>query len=176
MQIAYLIFLYLLSIAYYRGRCSRPLKFYLWKGKTDMKKHGGDKKQLWLKAGFVVGVLAILIGIYFMGTYKDTVFYGSPDSFSGGTLHLGTAKFGADFYTEIYESTTFAGNAVKGVYELLGAAFGMLFILIGAIDVCVFGVKLAEYKPAPQAQPAAPKQPVQQVQPVQQDLPDQAQL
>ena len=109
-------------------------------------------------------------------SYKDTVFYGSPDSFSGGTLHLGTAKFGADFYTEIYESTTFAGNAVKGVYELLGAAFGMLFILIGAIDVCVFGVKLAEYKPAPQAQPAAPKQPVQQVQPVQQDLPDQAQL
>ena len=78
-----------------------------------MKKHGGDKKQLWLKAGFVVGVLAILIGIYFMGTYKDTVFYGSPDSSYGGTLHLGTAKFGADFYTEIYESTTFAGNAVK---------------------------------------------------------------
>lgn len=35
-----------------------------------MKKHGGDKKQLWLKAGFVVGVLAILIGIYFMGTYN----------------------------------------------------------------------------------------------------------
>ena len=141
-----------------------------------MKKHGGDKKQLWLKAGFVVGVLAILIGIYFMGTYKDTVFYGSPDSFSGGTLHLGTAKFGADFYTEIYESTTFAGNAVKGVYELLGAAFGMLFILIGAIDVCVFGVKLAEYKPAPQAQSAAPEQRIQPVQPVQQDLPDQAQL
>ena len=48
-----------------------------------MKKHGGDKKQLWLKAGFVVGVLAILIGIYFMGTYKDTV-----DALVQGILYL----------------------------------------------------------------------------------------
>lgn len=146
-----------------------------------MKKQIKDKKALFLKAGFVVGVLAILVGIYFMVTYKDTVFYGSPSSSSGGTLHLGTAKFGADFYTEIYESTTFAGNAVKGVYELLGAAFGMLFILIGAIDVCVFGVKLADYTPQavlaaepavlPEqpADPAVYQQPVQQVQPDQQD-------
>ena len=115
-----------------------------------MKQQIKDKKRLWLRAGFIAGVLAMLAGIYFLAAYKDTVFYGSPDSVYGGTLHLGTAKFGADFYTEIYESTTFAGNAVKGVYELLGRAFGVLFILLGAIDACAFGVKLAEYGPPPE--------------------------
>lgn len=114
------------------------------------------KRGIWIKAGIAVGVICIIVGVIFLFGFKDKPFYGvSEDS---GTIRLGTAKFGADFYTEIYESTTFAANAVKGVYEMLSTCFGALFVLAGAIDVCVFGSKLPgkeEDAPVPEAAPEA---------------------
>lgn len=101
-----------------------------------------ERRNIWPLCGMAVGILAVLIGLIFLFGFKDEIFYGSADSIYGGTTRLGTATFGADFYTEIYESTTFAGNAVKGVYELLSTCFGMLFLLMGAIDICAFGSKL----------------------------------
>ena len=83
----------------------------------------------WVLAGMAVGIAAILVGLVFLFGFKDEIFYGSASSSSGGTTRLGTAAFGADFYTDIYKSATFAGNAVKGVYELLSTCFGVLFIL-----------------------------------------------
>ena len=87
----------------------------------------------WVLAGMAVGIAAILVGLVFLFGFKDEIFYGSASSSSGGTTRLGTAAFGADFYTDIYKSTTFAGNAVKGVYELLSTCFGVLFILGAAL-------------------------------------------
>ena len=110
----------------------------------------------WVLAGMAVGIVAILAGLVFLFGFKDEIFYGSASSSSGGTTRLGTAAFGADFYTDIYKSTTFAGNAVKGVYELLSTCFGVLFILLGAVDLCAFGSRLTAVKGEEAAVPAAP--------------------
>lgn len=114
----------------------------------------------WVLAGMAVGIVAILAGLVFLFGFKDEIFYGSASSSSGGTTRLGTAAFGADFYTDIYKSTTFAGNAVKGVYELLSTCFGVLFILLGAVDLCAFGSRLTPGKGAETtaAAPAAPEE------------------
>ena len=96
----------------------------------------------WVLAGMAVGIAAILVGLVFLFGFKDEIFYGSASSSSGGTTRLGTAAYGADFYTDIYKSATFAGHAVKGGYELLSTCFGALFILLGAIDLCAFGGRL----------------------------------
>ena len=109
----------------------------------------------WVLAGMAVGIAAILVGLVFLFGFKDEIFYGSASSSSGGTTRLGTAAFGADFYTDIYKSTTFAGNAVKGVYELLSTCFGVLFILLGAVDLCAFGSRLAPGKGEEAAAPTA---------------------
>ena len=109
----------------------------------------------WVLAGMAVGIVAILVGLVFLFGFKDEIFYGSASSSSGGTTRLGTAAFGADFYTDIYKSTTFAGNAVKGVYELLSTCFGVLFILLGAVDLCAFGSRLAPGKGEEAAAPTA---------------------
>lgn len=98
-----------------------------------------DKKNIWLLAGMAIGVIAIIVGLVFIGSHNSDVFYGSPDSSYGGTTRLGTATFGADFYTEIYKSTTFAGNAAAALSGLISTCFGLLFLFLGAIDVCVFG-------------------------------------
>ena len=110
----------------------------------------------WVLAGMAVGIVAILAGLVFLFGFKDEIFYGSASSSSGGTTRLGTAAFGADFYTDIYKSATFAGNAVKGVYELLSTCFGVLFILLGAVDLCAFGSRLTAVKGEEAAVPAAP--------------------
>ena len=112
----------------------------------------------WVLAGMAVGIVAILVGLVFLFGFKDEIFYGSASSSSGGTTRLGTAAFGADFYTDIYKSTTFAGNAVKGVYELLSTCFGVLFILLGAVDLCAFGSRLTAVKGEEAAVPAAPEE------------------
>ncbi len=112
----------------------------------------------WVLAGMAVGIVAILAGLVFLFGFKDEIFYGSASSSSGGTTRLGTAAFGADFYTDIYKSTTFAGNAVKGVYELLSTCFGVLFILLGAVDLCAFGSRLTAVKGEEAAVPAAPEE------------------
>ena len=110
----------------------------------------------WVLAGMAVGIVAILVGLVFLFGFKDEIFYGSASSSYGGTTRLGTAAFGADFYTDIYKSTTFAGNAVKGVYELMSTCFGVLFILLGAVDLCAFGSRLTAVKGEEAAVPAAP--------------------
>ena len=109
----------------------------------------------WLLAGMAVGIVAILVGLAFLFGFKDEIFYGSASSASGGTTRLGTAAFGAD-----YKSTTFAGNAVKGVYELLSTCFGALFLLLGAADLCFFGSRLSRTeKPVTPPAPAAETEP-----------------
>lgn len=120
----------------------------------------------WLLAGMAVGIIAILVGLAFLFGFKDEIFYGSASSASGGTTRLGTAAFGADFYTDIYKSTTFAGNAVKGVYELLSTCFGALFLLLGAADLCFFGSRLSRAE-----KPVTPTAPEAETAPEPQEAP-----
>ena len=82
------------------------------------------KGNAWTLAGMAVGIAAMVIGLVFLFGFKDETFYGS-------TVRLGTAVYGADFYTDIYKSTTFAANALKDIYEMLSTCFGVLFLLLG---------------------------------------------
>lgn len=113
-----------------------------------------DKKKgnAWTLAGMAVGIAAMVIGLVFLFGFKDETFYGS-------TVRLGTAVYGADFYTDIYKSTTFAANALKDIYEMLSTCFGVLFLLLGAIDLCAFGSRLQPKQKAV-AVPAAGPVPV----------------
>ena len=113
-----------------------------------------DKKKgnAWTLAGMAVGIAAMVIGLVFLFGFKDETFYGS-------TVRLGTAVYGADFYTDIYKSTTFAANALKDIYEMLSTCFGVLFLLLGAIDLCAFGSRL-QPKQKEAAVPAAGPVPV----------------
>lgn len=89
---------------------------------------------LWCIIGIISGLILIIIGIVFLLKFKNATFYGYIS-------RLGTATFGADFYTEIYESTTFAANALKETYEMINTYFGTFLIFIGVVDICIFGSK-----------------------------------
>lgn len=86
-------------------------------------------------AAMAAGILLIVVGGVFLLGFKDVAFYGN-------ILRVGQSTFGADFYTEIYKSTTFAANALKEIYEMISTCFGVLFIFIGVIDVCFWGSKM----------------------------------
>ena len=82
-----------------------------------------------------MGIISVVTGIVFILGFKD-------ESMIGYVSELGAGTYGADFYTEIAKSTAFAGNAVKAVYEMMSRCFGILFVIVGAIDVCYFGNKI----------------------------------
>ncbi len=107
------------------------------------------KGNAWTLAGMAVGIAAMVIGLVFLFGFKDETFYGS-------TVRLGTAVYGADFYTDIYKSTTFAANALKDIYEMLSTCFGVLFLLLGAIDLCAFGSRLQPKQKAAAVSAAGP--------------------
>lgn len=52
-------------------------------------------------------------------------------------------KFGADFYTEMYDVTIDVGHAINYAINDLIRAMGWLIISIGAIDICFFAYKFA---------------------------------
>mgnify|MGYP000002395316 CR=1 FL=1 len=110
------------------------------------------KGNAWTLAGIAVGIAAMVIGLVFLFGFKDETFYGS-------TVRLGTAFFNETATTEIYTSTTFAANALKDIYEMLSTCFGVLFLLLGAIDLCAFGSRLQPKQKAA-AVPAAGPVPV----------------
>lgn len=97
-----------------------------------------DKRNILYIIAMLTGVAAIIIGIWFL----NRQFYGSAS--------LDEIKFGADFYTEIY-------NANRRIYGMLShindfieyvkKGFGFTFILGGVVDICVFAGKLNFCKP-----------------------------
>lgn len=79
--------------------------------------------------GIIVGLIIIFIGLETTDTYISTY---SVDS---------GIRFGADFYTEIYDVTSDVGKAVnyntQGL-ERVCEAIGWLIFSIGALDVLAF--------------------------------------
>lgn len=91
--------------------------------------------------GIIVGIIIIIIGFYVQNISVD-----SSDTNVGSSY----MKFGADFYTEMYDVTRDVGLAINNAQEnicnaveRICDAIGWLIISIGAIDFCFFAYKFA---------------------------------
>lgn len=103
------------------------------------------KKKIFLIIPIVVGIVAILLGLFFIFFMSgNDSFYGNANSISGAISRLGTSKYGADFYNDIYEATAFTGNATSAIYHIICYSMGALFIMGGLIDICYFIPKLSK--------------------------------
>lgn len=94
------------------------------------------KQKFWNLTGAILGVLVIIVGIYFIRTPASSRYTSTADS----------ASFGGDFYTYEYEATQKAANNVAAVADNIGnvgaklALYnGSLFIVIGLVMVLHFG-------------------------------------
>lgn len=85
-------------------------------------------KQKMCVVGAVVGVVIIIIGFCVM----------NPETYTVGDPFI---KFGADFYTEIYDVTRAVGGAMQRNYTNICNAIGWLIVALGAMDVCYFLLK-----------------------------------
>ena len=82
--------------------------------------------------GIIVGVTIIIVGF----SLQDTSNYSIGESI----------KFGADFYTEMYDVTKDVGRAINYAINDLICAIGWLIVSIGAIDICFFVYKLVKVR------------------------------
>ena len=92
----------------------------------------------------IIGILAGLAAIYFGYTFLSM--------YSGYSVDI--KKYGADFYSDIYDATRVAGANIRTLANIVRQGFGYLLMLLGATDVCFFGYKLTDRQPIP-AKPAA---------------------
>lgn len=90
----------------------------------------------WEYVGIAVGVIAILAGLVFLIGFNDTHFL------KGFAPVVPRQSYGGDFYTGSQNATAFAANGVAALYKMMSACFGMLFIILGGIDVCFWGSKI----------------------------------
>ena len=81
--------------------------------------------------GVILGIGIIIAGIAVM----------NPETYTIGEPFI---KFGADFYTEIYDVTRSVGGAVQRNYKNICNAIGWLIISLGAIDISYFLLKLVD--------------------------------
>ena len=102
-----------------------------------------NKKNIWNIIGIACGVVIIILGVVILSTDLEL---------RSGT-HTGTAAFGGDFYTYIYEATSNAANNVQSLCslvsqscELIVKGFEYLLLAIGLTDICLFGTKISTLK------------------------------
>ena len=89
-----------------------------------------NKKDIWYIIAMLVGVVAIVIGIWFL----------QRELYS---LHsLADITFGGDFYTEIYKASCRVYDVASNINDLVKKGIGFSFIFGGIIDICVFGSKI----------------------------------
>ena len=80
----------------------------------------------------VIGIF-IGIGIIAFGMEQTNLFF----------TDIGESiKFGADFYTEMYDVTKEVGYEICNALGYIRRAIGLLIVSIGAVDVCYFLFKL----------------------------------
>jgi hypothetical protein len=87
------------------------------------------KKQTTSIIGIALGIAIIIIGICVM----------NPETYTVGDPFI---KFGADFYTEMYDVTQEVGGAVQRAYVNICNAIGWLIVAIGLFDVAYFVCKM----------------------------------
>lgn len=100
-----------------------------------------DKEQV-NKIGIIIGVIIVIIGFFVQGIKIESSDYSVGE--------YGT-KFGADFYTEIYDVTRDVGISVNKTrenvchgLERVCDAIGWLIVVIGVLDILHFVAKKAD--------------------------------
>lgn len=83
-------------------------------------------------AGVVVGIIAIIVGFSVLDA-------GGPIIGRDGS----GIRFGADFYTEIYDVTQDVGRAVNYAARNICAALGWMTVILGAFIILFFAYKYA---------------------------------
>ena len=91
--------------------------------------------------GIILGIAIIIIGFCVQGISVEA---------EGADVGSSYMKFGADFYTEIYDVTRDVGIAVNraqrnicGAVESVCGAIGWLIVAIGLVDIAYFVCKMA---------------------------------
>lgn len=99
-------------------------------------------KKVFATIGMVVCVLFVIVGFVTMGQDNECSI-----ASRSGMYDSGLTTFGADFYTYSNNNTAEAASAARTtanniyeLYNLLADVFGWLFVFVGLIGFCHFGV------------------------------------
>ena len=90
-----------------------------------------SNKKIMSIIGIIVGIAIVIIGFLLQNTHS-------------ANIGEGYMKFGADFYTEIYDVTRDVGMAITHSINDLIVAISWLIVSIGAIDICFFSYLLTK--------------------------------
>ena len=101
----------------------------------------------------LLGILMIILGIIAICQCETSHGLINGSSEHSYTTRASTkVRFGADFYTTSAQYTGLAANAVCDLYTFVSCAFGIFFIFIGGLDLCLtflfFNIKEIIAKPA----------------------------
>ena len=103
-------------------------------------------KKVFAIIGMIACVLSIITGFSVMGQDNEC-----STASRSGMYDSGLTTFGADFYTYSNNNTAEAASAARTtanniykLYDLLADVFGWLFVFVGLIGFCHFGVVRAE--------------------------------
>lgn len=106
------------------------------------------KAKTWNVIGCILGVVVMIVGIYFAATPAESYATSSVMSYT----------FGADFYTEIYngvdtavDNTATTANNIRELGVKLSLYSGVLFLVLGALIVIHFAKQLALARETPTA-------------------------
>ena len=105
-------------------------------GEVGMEMKARKRSDIFRTAGIITGAAAVLTGIVFLVYSKESSLY--REAYEALLLRLGSVSSAPEDLAEVYRAAAFAGLAVEAVYRRMTLCFGTLFILIGAVDVCVF--------------------------------------
>lgn len=86
----------------------------------------------------LLGILMIILGLIAICQCDTShgLINGSSE-YSYTTRASTKVKFGADFYTTSAQYTGLAANAVCDLYTFVSCAFGIFFMFIGGLDLCL---------------------------------------
>lgn len=104
------------------------------------------KAKTWDVIGCILGVVVMIVGIYFAAAPAE----------SYNTSSVRSCTFGADFYTEIYNgvdtavsNTATTANNIRELGAKLALYSGALFLVLGALIVIHFSKQLALARETP---------------------------
>lgn len=93
------------------------------------------KKKIITAILLVLGLLMIILGI--VAICQCGMSHGQG-GYKGYLTRASTGiEFGADFYTTSAQYTGLAANAVCDLYTFVSCAFGVFFMFIGGLDICL---------------------------------------